>query len=525
MRKFQKIIELLLLIILSFTYSETSAQELNFKSNHIFANDNNPGPENLATGLLGPQTFSCFAETNSNYNGYGIKCYGDWNGSVMLVSFTGGVSPYSFLWSTGSTDQILNYLPAGNYQVTISDANASQCTSSVQLTQPDEIFIVPNITQPGCSTCCDGEISLNVSGGIMPYTFNWDNGSYSSSINNLCEGEVFMTLNDMNNCIATFETYLIAPVIIYGCTDSLAVNYNPVATVDDSSCIYAPNWNYTNTANSHSLLIQDTVPITIVGSQIVAGDYIGVFFDSLGTLACGGYISWTGTTTNITAYGADVGNDGFATGESFKWKIWRASDETVFDLTASYIPIPAMPNPGEFTTNGLSSLTSLLANEYQYIELPVTWYIFSTYIEPFEPNIDSVISGIINNVIIVKDAYGNVFWPQYSVNMIDDIIIGDGYQIKMSAIDTLLVTGLSVQPENIVINIPACWSILGYLRKTPAPISIMLSPIISELILVKNSTGNTYWQQFGINNIGDMIPGQGYQIRMNSTQSYTYPAN
>ena len=34
------------------------------------------------------------------------------------------------------------------------------------------------------------------------------------------------------------EEEVIAPTVINGCTDTIATNYNPLATVDDISCIY-----------------------------------------------------------------------------------------------------------------------------------------------------------------------------------------------------------------------------------------------------------------------------------------------
>lgn len=84
-----------------------------------------------------------------------------------------------------------------------------------------------------------------------------------------------------------------------------------------------PSWTYTNTGLSHTILMQGTIPVTIDGVQVSAGDYLGVFYDlNGGGLACAGYAQWTGSQISVIAYGAQTGmNNGFATGESFKWKI------------------------------------------------------------------------------------------------------------------------------------------------------------------------------------------------------------
>ena len=123
-----------------------------------------------------------------------------------------------------------------------------------------------------------------------------------------------------------------------------------------------PNWFYTNTGTNHTVLIQGTAPITINGVNISIGDYIGVFYDSLGTLACAGYNEFTGGTSALTVWGDDastVDKDGFSANETFSWKIWRASDGAEFNAVATYST--GFPNQGAYVSNGMSSLGSLTA--------------------------------------------------------------------------------------------------------------------------------------------------------------------
>ncbi len=123
-----------------------------------------------------------------------------------------------------------------------------------------------------------------------------------------------------------------------------------------------PNWFYTNTGVNHTVLMQSTVPITINGVNISIGDYVGAFYDSLGTLACAGYNEYTGSTVAITLWGDDastVDKDGFSSNEEFSWKIWRASDGAEFNAVATYSS--TFPSQGNYTTNGMSGLESLTA--------------------------------------------------------------------------------------------------------------------------------------------------------------------
>ena len=47
-------------------------------------------------------------------------------------------------------------------------------------------------------------------------------------------------------------------------------------------------------------------------------------------------------------------------------------------------------------------------------------------------------------------------------------------------------------------------------------------PIQDDIRLVKNNVGFIYWPQFGFNGIGDFIPGQGYQIRMDQSRTFSF---
>ena len=53
----------------------------------------------------------------------------------------------------------------------------------------------------------------------------------------------------------------------------------------------------------------------------------------------------------------------------------------------------------------------------------------------------------------------------------------------------------------------------------PQDIVASFELIDDDIEIVKNNLGETYWPQFGYNGIGDLIPGQGYQLRL--TQAHT----
>lgn len=128
-------------------------------------------------------------------------CYGESNGAIN-ISVTGGTSPYSFIWNNDSVSQNISGLASGNYSVTITDANDCSTTLDTIIYEPTEILATFNNTSAYCGSCV-GASQADITGGITPYSYLWDDGSINSSISNLCVGFYFLTVNDANGCIST----------------------------------------------------------------------------------------------------------------------------------------------------------------------------------------------------------------------------------------------------------------------------------------------------------------------------------
>ncbi len=161
----------------------------------------------------------------------------------------------------------------------------------------------------------------------------------------------------------------------------------------------------------------------------------------------------------------------------------------------------------------------------QVINIPSGWSMFSTYIDPGVDSIPVVLSQIVNDVVIVKNGLGLIYWPIYGVNTIGEIIKGEGYQINAAQATVLEIFGSQITPEITPLIMPQGWSLIGYLRQTPADVELMTSPILSSIKIVKNEMGQVYWPQYSLNLIGDMLPGKGYQINLFNPETLVYPAN
>lgn len=134
-----------------------------------------------------------------NGNVTNILCSGETTGAIDLT-ISGGVAPYDITWSDGSRTEDLSNMSAGNYTVTLEDANGCSTTANYTITEPSQIVVDPDVTGVTCFGQNDGSIEVSISGGVGPYDLQWSNGSSSNILNNLSGGHYSLIVTDNNGC-------------------------------------------------------------------------------------------------------------------------------------------------------------------------------------------------------------------------------------------------------------------------------------------------------------------------------------
>ena len=129
---------------------------------------------------------------------------GDTNGSVS-VSVSGGTPPYSFAWSDGTTTTPdLTAVGPGSYTFTVTDFNMCEMISeSFSVSEPGALEVLPTAQPVACNGDNSGSISLAVTGGTAPYTFDWSDNSAlnTGDRNDLFEGIFTVVVSDADGCI------------------------------------------------------------------------------------------------------------------------------------------------------------------------------------------------------------------------------------------------------------------------------------------------------------------------------------
>ena len=164
------------------------------------------------------------------------------NDGAITVNAIGGTAPYRYSWiATGttsvlSTERTISGLAAGNYELTITDANGCEFIQDYEVTQPDQLLV--SITQTLFNLCFNdatATLQANATGGTSPYTYRWYNlnaieTTLSTAINleNSAAGMYGLTITDANNIEVTSQFTVDHP-------EAIAVSF----TVTDVSCFGA----------------------------------------------------------------------------------------------------------------------------------------------------------------------------------------------------------------------------------------------------------------------------------------------
>ena len=88
---------------------------------------------------------------------------------MASVMVTGGTPPYQYLWNNGKTDQSIMGLVAGNYKVTVVDANGCMAISNtIEITEPvDAVQVSITIdNQPDCEGGLEGAVEPTLSNPV-----------------------------------------------------------------------------------------------------------------------------------------------------------------------------------------------------------------------------------------------------------------------------------------------------------------------------------------------------------------------
>lgn len=161
------------------------------------------------------------------------------NDGIIHLTTTGGVSPYSFTWSSGAVDSLLVNLPQGSYDVTVTDSHG--CVNQQYLFLNPSSFpaklwgdisysggnVLPNDAEVFLFGVSSGMTQIDTISSMINSTSNWE-------FINLMPGTYYLKTNILNpglypNVLNTYydSTFVwsLANAIPLACNDTVYLNF------------------------------------------------------------------------------------------------------------------------------------------------------------------------------------------------------------------------------------------------------------------------------------------------------------
>ncbi|MFN7265925.1 MAG: beta strand repeat-containing protein, partial [Bacteroidota bacterium] len=241
--------------------------------------------------------------TNSTCNGS--------NDGMVVSSVGGGVTPYTYAWSSGQAASSISNRTPGTYGLTVTDDRGCQISGSKMLTEPAAIVITDAVQQVACNGGSTGAVDIGVTGGTSPYTYLWSNTATSQDLGSLRSLSYAVTITDSNGCVEDASYTVTEPAAI---SISAAVT-NPLCnggtngsvnltvtggTPAGTAPFYTYAWSGGQTAEDPTGLSAGTYTVTVTDANLCTAVY-SVNLSQPDALA---------VTTQQTNCSCDMVNDG-----------------------------------------------------------------------------------------------------------------------------------------------------------------------------------------------------------------------
>ena len=134
-----------------------------------------------------------------------VTCFGGQDGSATVMAMSGAL-PYIYIWSpAGGNGPTASGLAAGNYFITVTDANLCVAALATSITQPPAFQHTVTV-QPSICGGANGAATVVESGGTPPYTYVWSpSGGNSNVANDLAAGNYVVSITDQQGCTDTVQ--------------------------------------------------------------------------------------------------------------------------------------------------------------------------------------------------------------------------------------------------------------------------------------------------------------------------------
>ncbi len=383
------------------------------------------------------------------------SCNGTCDGEATVSVTSGGVPPFTYLWTGGATTSAVTGLCAGTYSVVVTDDNGGTATASVTINQPSSLTAAISATvNVSCNGGSNGSATVTAGGGTPSYTYLWNDPAPAQTTvtaTGLTAGSWTVTVTDANGCtIATTATItqpaaltasaVGTPALCNGACDGTAN-----LTVSGGTAAYSYVWSNGFTSEDLTGLCANTYNVTVTDAQgCTANASVTITQPVILTAAIT-------SSSDVTIFGASDGSATVAGSNgtppySYDW----SPNGFTGDGTATYSGLPV----GTYTVtitdaNGCTATASVTINEPGAIVLTTT-------------TVDVSCNGICDGEATVAVVSGgvptfNYLWPSGGTATLETGLCAGSYTVTVTDANggTATATVTINQPTALTVSIIA----------------------------------------------------------------------
>jgi hypothetical protein len=211
-----------------------------------------------------------------------------------------------------------------------------------------------------------------------------------------------------------------------------------------------------------------------------------------------------------------------------------AGESQRFTLTLDATGLPEAVFEGElvFVHDGVGGETSVPVTlevapgrvmTHRTIRMSAGWNLVSVNLQPEEEDVVVLTDTLVEAGLLelMKDGAGNFYYPARDFNRIPGWYSDEGYMMKVVRGCELTLTGMSVMAADTIV-LDEGWHLVSYYPRVGIEATVALSGIEDHLVLAKDGRGSFYVPSWGFSNMGDMVPGQGYQLKVDGAVELIY---
>ncbi len=307
-------------------------------------------------------------------------CNGTCTGQVSALGAT-GTSPYTYDWGGLGIGSPINNVCAGNYNLTVTDANGCTGTGSIVVNEPPPLTVGEASTDETCAGDNDGTITLTGGGGTAGYNYDIGFGAPNGTgaFTNLPPGTYNYTVTDANGCTVTGSITIVVgpsccpmtntvastnPLCAGACDGTITLTENlgaPTVTYSiDGGVTTQTSGNFTNVcAGTYNILIEDGngcqyIDVVTLTDPPALGGSITTQTDVSCNGVCDGAVTVAGSG-GTPPYMYDIGGGAQASG-TFNGLCAGANNMTVSDANGC-------ATTAVITVNAPTTLTVNISND------------------------------------------------------------------------------------------------------------------------------------------------------------------